>query len=159
VSLTKIISGGQTGVDRLALDVAIEAKMEHGGFCPKDRRAEGGPIPEHYQLDELGTSNYQVRTRHNVEAADATVIFMDREDSPGSRLTTRTCQQLGKPYYWIRIADLDVSIDNHVAMVAEMLEATSAKTLNVAGTRGSKCRPEFLERVREILWGVLAVNA
>lgn len=159
MNLTKIISGGQTGVDRLALDVAIEAKFEHGGFCPKDRRAEDGPIPERYQLEELGTSNYQVRTRRNVEEADATVIFMDTDESPGSRLTIRTCRDLGKPYYWIRIADTDASIDHHVQMVAELLEASGAKVLNVAGTRGSKCRPAFLERVREILWGAFACIA
>jgi len=70
-----IISGGQTGADRGALDFAIARGLPHAGFCPKGRKAEGGPIPARYRLTETGSADYPDRTRRNVEAADATTIF------------------------------------------------------------------------------------
>ena len=71
----KIISGGQTGVDRAALDVAIELGLQYGGFCPKGRLAEDGIIQDKYKLTELHTSHYKMRTFANVQASDGTLII------------------------------------------------------------------------------------
>jgi hypothetical protein len=72
---SKIISGGQTGVDRAALDAAIELGIPHGGHCPRGRRAEDGRIPDRYQLTETDSAQYRVRTERNVLDADATLIL------------------------------------------------------------------------------------
>ena len=74
-SLKKIISGGQTGVDRAALDFAIEHDIPYGGWCPKGRKAEDGPIGSRYLLKETPTSTYPQRTEWNVRDSDGTVIF------------------------------------------------------------------------------------
>src|SRR5687768_1765349 len=71
----KIISGGQTGADRAALDFAIAHGLGHGGWCPRGRRAEDGPIPDRYRLRETAEADYAVRTRENVMDSDATLIF------------------------------------------------------------------------------------
>ena len=73
--LRKIISGGQTGADRAGLDFAIETALEHGGYVPKDPKAEDGRIDDRYNLVELTTSSYPARTRRNIEESDGTVIF------------------------------------------------------------------------------------
>ena len=73
--LDKIISGGQTGADRAALDFAIKHKIPHGGWVPKGRIAEDGPLPKRYKLTEMPTSNCQKRTEQNVIGSDGTVII------------------------------------------------------------------------------------
>ena len=73
--ITKIISGGQTGADRAALDFAIKMKIPHGGWIPKGRLAEDGPLPEKYQLLEMSTTSYPKRTEQNVIDSDATLIL------------------------------------------------------------------------------------
>ena len=70
--LTRIISGGQTGVDRGALDAALKASISCGGWGPKGRKAEDGPIPERYPLQELPGADYLHRTRRNVVDSDGT---------------------------------------------------------------------------------------
>ncbi len=86
--LNKIVSGGQTGADRAALDWAIEHKADHAGWCPKGRKAEDGSIPDHYQLNATPTANYLQRTEWNVRDSDATAIFTIKEQlSGGSKRT------------------------------------------------------------------------
>ena len=80
MQITKIISGGQTGADRAALDWARERGIPHGGWCPKGRRAEDGVIPYSYNLEENSISAYAVRTEWNVRDSDATVSFFDRKN-------------------------------------------------------------------------------
>lgn len=70
-----IRSGGQTGVDRAALDWAIAHDIAHCGWCPKGRTANDGPLPAHYELQETDSSGYSKRTRLNVRDADATLII------------------------------------------------------------------------------------
>lgn len=96
--LCKVVSGGQIGADIAALDWAISRGIPHGGWCPKGRRAEGGRIPDRYQLLETTTSDYQTRTRLNVDDSGATVIFTTGSHlSGGTLLTFRLAQALGKP--------------------------------------------------------------
>jgi predicted Rossmann-fold nucleotide-binding protein len=68
--LTKIISGGQTGADQAALDAAIELGIPHGGWIPKGRLTEAGPLPEKYNLTEMPTKDYLKRTKQNVADSD-----------------------------------------------------------------------------------------
>lgn len=73
--MEKIVSGGQTGVDRAGLDFAIALGIPHGGWCPKGRKAEDGPIDNRYQLQETPRADYLQRTEWNVRDNDGTVIF------------------------------------------------------------------------------------
>ena len=94
----KVISGGQTGADRGGLDAAIELGFEHGGWCPRGRRAEDGVIPPRYQLVETSSVDYRRRTRLNVKAADVTVIFIGTPQlTGGSKLTNDLCHEHVKP--------------------------------------------------------------
>jgi len=71
----RIVSGGQTGADRAALDFAIAHGLPHGGWCPQGRKAEDGPIDARYQLQETPSENYSQRTEWNVRDSDGTVVF------------------------------------------------------------------------------------
>ena len=100
-----IVSGGQTGADRAALDFAIARGIEDSGFCSRGRKAEDGPIPEGYQLAETKSADYPERTRLNVELGDATAIFAQvpaeellRQRRGGSALTAREAARAGRPF-------------------------------------------------------------
>ncbi|MBF0409974.1 MAG: putative molybdenum carrier protein [Candidatus Riflebacteria bacterium] len=96
--LEKIISGGQTGVDRFALDAAMEAGISVGGWCPLGRRSEDGTIPEKYPLIETDSKNYPVRTFMNVRDSDATLIFSAGEPSGGTAMTVEFAVRENKPF-------------------------------------------------------------
>jgi len=129
---TKIISGGQTGVDRAALDAAITLGIPHGGWCPRGRLAEDGPIPERYLLVEVLTSSYPARTRRNVEEADRALIVVEllSDLHGGTALTRDLCLRMNKPYAIVQIGP-----DRAAAFAWPFLEAG---TLLVAGPRESK---------------------
>src|SRR5437870_10377236 len=95
--LTKIISGGQTGVDRAALDVALELGLPCGGWCPRGRRAEDGPIPERYPLQEMKSPAYPPRTARNVRDSDGTVILTRGQPDRGTALTIELAERYRKP--------------------------------------------------------------
>lgn len=126
-----IISGGQTGADRAALDVAIKYGGQHHGYCPKGRRAEDGAIPARYNLTETASKDYRVRTEKNILAADATVIFMPKS-SAGSRLTETMCAQHEKP-----CLVLGQEFDSDVDYLVEWLAEHKPARLNIAGNRES----------------------
>jgi predicted Rossmann fold nucleotide-binding protein DprA/Smf involved in DNA uptake len=107
----KIISGGQTGVDRAALDVAMELGIPCGGWCPQGRRAEDGRIPERYPLQEASSKEYPVRTRLNVEDSDGTLVLTASSPTGGTALTLKLARQLHKPFLLIDLArDADPSV-------------------------------------------------
>ena len=87
--IKKIISGGQTGADRAALDVAIKLNIPHGGWVPKGRPAEDGPIHTKYQLKEMPTDSYSDRTEQNVADSDGTLIISHGELTGGSAFTRK----------------------------------------------------------------------
>ena len=111
--IQKIISGGQTGADRAALDFAIEHGIPHGGWCPKGRLAEDGMIDQRYQLKETSTSNYPERTEKNIQDSDGTVIFtMTGKLTGGSKKTAEFSVEHQKP--WIHLhpgKETDISGD------------------------------------------------
>lgn len=136
--IERIISGGQTGVDRAALDFAIEQGIPHGGWVPKGRISEDGKVPERYQMKEHAFPGYPPRTEANVRDSDATVIFIDGllNNSRGSLSTASVCLRLQKPYTVINLARV---ADHAGGLILELLlRKYQPKILNVAGTRGSK---------------------
>ena len=129
----KIVSGGQTGVDRAALDVALALGLPVGGWCPKGRRAEDGVIPDRYPLLETPERNYQARTRRNIEDSDGTLILNLSPLDGGTALTADLARQMGKPC-------LMVALEDGIEPTAfqEWLDAHPIAVLNVAGPRESK---------------------
>jgi hypothetical protein len=111
-AIARVISGGQTGVDRAALDWAIRNDVPHGGWCPKGRRAEDGTIPEKYALEETASRGYADRTRRNVFSADATLILNIGPLEGGTRLTAEVCEQWQKPFL---IIQLDATVARSLA--------------------------------------------
>lgn len=131
----KIISGGQTGVDRAALDYAIENKIPHGGYCPKGRLAEDGPLPQCYQLTETKSPHYEERTEKNVLESDGTLILDYGELAGGTLFTANLCQKHKKP---LLIIDLGGDFQKSQQRFHSWLEENNIETLNVAGSRESK---------------------
>jgi len=128
----KIVSGGQSGVDRAALDVALALGIRCGGWVPRGRRAEDGPIPEFYPLTETDSSAYDVRTKRNVDDSDATLLLTRGEPTGGSKLTLEVAAELKRPYH---IVDLKRTHSPLAAL--RWLEAKRPGVLNVAGPRES----------------------
>jgi len=147
--LLRIISGGQTGVDRAALDVAFALGLPHGGFCPLGRRAEDGPIPDHYPLVELASEDYAVRTERNVLESDGTIILYRYRLSGGTLLTFQLARRHQKSYRLVRL-DRTPSISDALAW----LHSRDIQTLNVAGPRASS-DPEIYELAATFLWELL----
>jgi hypothetical protein len=149
----RIISGGQTGVDRAALDWAIVRGIEHGGWCPKGRRAEDGRIAAHYALRETHSVEYLERTRRNVEDSDGTLILNRGPIQGGTLSTWRFLNELDKPSYRLQLeTDLDDSV---VLDVLAWLERYVIATLNVAGPRESE-RPGIYAQATRFLDRLLA---
>lgn len=133
--IEQIISGGQTGADRAALDAAIDLGIPHGGWVPKGRRAEDGPLPEKYHLQEMRTESYPARTEKNVVDSDGTLILSHGELTGGSARTRELATEHGKP--WLHI-DLDTIDVDPVKVIRGWIGMHGIKTLNVAGPRASK---------------------
>ncbi len=130
----RILSGGQTGVDRAALDVALALGIPCGGWCPKGRRAEDGPIDQRYPLLETDGSDHGERTRRNVTDADATLILAPQPLTGGSALTRVCAEKLSKVLLVIEPS----TADGARATVAGWLAEYAPEVLNVAGPRESE---------------------
>ena len=143
-----IISGGQTGADRAALDWAIDHGVPHGGWCPKGRRAEDAPLAAKYQLQETPTANYLQRTEWNIRDSDATVILSIAPKLTGGSLKTATlAAQHQKPL-------LHLAFFNgapNAQMLREFVDKHHVTRLNVAGPRASK-EPAVAAFVRVVLY-------
>jgi hypothetical protein len=150
--LEKVISGGQTGVDRAALDVALAGKrLAAGGFCPRGRRAEDGRIPARYPVREAAERAYAVRTRRNVRAADATLVLTRQAPRGGTALTLRVARAADTPCRHVRLP----AASGQEAATRRWLAATEVRTLNVAGPRASE-EAGVYEAARTFLKTVLA---
>ena len=145
MTVVKIISGGQTGADRAGLDAAMELNIPVGGWCPKGRKAEDGPIDNKYPLQETTSGDYRVRTERNVKESDGTLIFTIGKPTGGTALTVKKAKALDKPYM---VIDLNKEYD--FGSVKSWLIDNDIEVLNIAGPRGSKF-PDVYDRVKEYL--------
>lgn len=130
----RIISGGQTGVDQGALDAAIALGLPHGGKCPKGRLSEAGTIPAKYQLEELSSRRYSVRTEQNVIDADGTLIIYYQTFSGGTEFTRRMAIKNQKPHF---VFDLANPVE--LSEITQWISDNGIDVLNCAGPRESSC--------------------
>lgn len=146
-SLTKIISGGQTGVDRAALDWAISRAVEHGGWCPHGRLAQDGPLPGRYLLRETQSTGYSQRTRLNIEEADATLLVHFGTLMGGSELTQRLAIKLAKP---LALFDTGQAWSDQIESTQAWLSSNSISVLNIAGPSEER-HPGIYETTLKVL--------
>jgi len=134
--LAKIISGGQTGVDRAAIDAALKRGIECGGWCPAGRLDEFGKIPEHYPLKEMERGSFSERTLQNVKDSDGTVIIFRGELRGGTKQTTEFCESEKRPY---QLIDADrVAVNEASKLISKFVRENGVRILNVAGPRASE---------------------
>jgi hypothetical protein len=149
--LRKIISGGQTGADRAALDAAIKLDLAHGGWAPKGRRAEDGTIPRRYRLEEMPTESYPRRTEKNIREADGTLILTHGRPTGGSKLTVDTAARAHRKYLHIDL--LRTPAFQAVRIISDWIAENDIEVLNVAGSSASK-DPAIYDKTLQILTGV-----
>ena len=162
LKIRKIVSGGQTGADRAALDAAIAMRVAHGGWCPKGRCAEDGRIPARYRLRETSTEAYAERTEANVVDSDATLIFTAGPPEGGSRQTLEFALRHGRP--WLHLDTARHPVEKAVQIIVKWLAALGTErrrlgapngiVLNVAGSRAS-ADPQIYAFVRTVMERVL----
>lgn len=133
--IRKVVSGGQTGVDRAALDVALSLGLACGGWVPRGRRAEDGRLPDRYPMRETATAAYPQRTRLNVRDSDATLVLARGEPSGGTAFTLACADQLDRPCMLVDLTRPD--LEQAAAIVREWLLDEEVGVLNVAGPRES----------------------
>ena len=131
MKLRRIISGGQTGADRGALDAALEAGFPCGGWCPEGRKAEDGPIPERYPLEVLPGAGYRRRTIQNILDSDGTAIFYFGEVQGGTALTLAQCLKLQRPHQLIDASEVGPA--RAAEILQALIECHQIEVLNVAG--------------------------
>ena len=152
----KIVSGGQTGVDRGALEAAIALGIEHGGWCPAGRIAEDGTIPSRYTMLETASSDYPARTKQNVIDSDATLILFQEKVKGGTLLTKRVCKSHRVPHLLIRLDHPnDEELQSEIDQARDWLQTQKPKLLNVAGPRESNF-PGIEKRSLDFLLRVFA---
>ncbi len=145
----RIVSGGQTGVDRAALDVALELGLACGGWCPNGRKAEDGAIASRYPLTETPSEAYEQRTRWNVRDSDGTLILAEGEPAGGTALTLEAAREQGRP-----VLVLDLNRPPDPAAVQDWFRFNRIQTLNIAGPRESQI-PGIYRRAHDLLENLL----
>jgi hypothetical protein len=151
MSVIRIVSGGQTGVDRAALDVAFEVGMGRSGWCPRGRRAEDGVIPVAYLLRETPSAAYPERTAWNVRDSDGTLVITRGRPRGGTALTVSLARRAGKPALVV-----DLEGETAVAEAGRWLSENRIGVLNVAGPRESEApgiHDQAAAFLRELLAG------
>jgi hypothetical protein len=133
-SSLKLISGGQSGVDRAALDVALSLGLPAGGWCPSGRRSEDGLIPEHYPLQETRSAEFHVRTQRNVETSSATLVLTRGTPTGGTRFAIEFCRTLRRP---VLVVDLFDRAQDPAEKIVRFLAEVEPRVLNVCGPRES----------------------
>lgn len=132
----KMISGGQTGADRAALDVAIKLGISHGGWIPKGRLTENGMLDDKYHLKEMETTNYNKRTEQNVIDSDGTLILSHGKLTGGSEYTKDMALRHGRPWLHINLNKTESS--QAARQIRSWIAKHEINVLNVAGPRASK---------------------
>lgn len=134
--LCRIVTGGQSGADRAVLDWALEHQIAHGGWCPRGRRAEDGPIDRRYQLHETPSKSYHQRTEWNVRDSDGTVVLsVDKRLGAGSKRTLEFARRYRKPALHLHRT---VPLAESAAALRAFIEAHGITTLHIAGSRASE---------------------
>lgn len=158
-----VFSGGQTGADRAALDFALAHGLAHGGWCPRGRLAEDGPLDTRYQLHETPSARYAQRTEWNVRDSDATAVFtIGPRPRGGTALTIDLARRLDRPWFHLaRDGDEPAThesptAEDHARRLVEFLREHNVRRLNVAGPRASQ-EPDVAEFVRAVLAAALDV--
>jgi hypothetical protein len=151
--IKRIISGGQTGADRAALDFAIMLGLPHGGWIPKGRKSESGELPDKYRLKEMPTSSYSKRTEQNVLDSDGTLIVSHGRLIGGSALTKELTQRHGRACIHIDFNAHDLL--DAAKTVQSWVAKNGIETLNVAGPRASE-DPDIYRRTMDILKAVFS---
>jgi hypothetical protein len=146
----QIVSGGQTGVDRAALDVALELGLPCGGWCPQGRRAEDSVIPAVYPLEETPSAQYQERTEWNVRDSDATLVLTLGRPVGGTALTIHFTRKHRRPCLVI-----DMAAPPNRESIQEWIRTNDIRILNIAGPRAS-IQPTAYRLAAELLRTVLA---
>jgi hypothetical protein len=132
----KIVSGGQTGVDRAALDGALKNGIDCGGWCPTGRLDELGRIPDRYPLKELDHGGFTERTLQNVRDSDGTVIIYSRKLGGGTEQTVRFCVEQRRPHELVDAST--ISTEKAARTIADLVRKHKIDILNVAGPRQSE---------------------
>jgi hypothetical protein len=148
--IKKIISGGQTGADRAALDAAIKLGIPHGGWVPKGKITEEGPMPEQYQMQEMPTESYAARTEQNVIDSDGTLIISRGKPTGGTDYTREMALKQKKQLLHIDL-NLTTSFDA-ASLVTSWIKLHQIKILNVAGPRASKDPNIYVDVFRILEW-------
>ncbi len=151
----KIVSGGQSGADRAALDGALRHNIPHGGWCPKGRLATDGPLAPIYKLQETESAGYRQRTKRNVVDSEATLIFNIGEIDGGTLATVRFAESFKKPHLVIQLDNM--STDEASLQVVNWLRQRKFCTLNVAGPREEK-RPGIYSKMTDALEYCLSIR-
>jgi Circularly permutated YpsA SLOG family len=133
VALEKIVSGGQTGVDRAALDAALAVGFPCGGWCPADRKAEDGPIPARYPMSLLTERGSRLRTLRNVQTSDGTAILFNQALTGGTKLTRDMCIREKKPF--IVLDATQIAVERAVKAIVRFIDENEIQIMNVAGPR------------------------
>jgi len=154
----KIVSGAQTGVDRAALDAALESGVEAGGWCPEGRMAKDGIISEKYPVKELPKSGYRQRTKKNVIDSDGTVIIYFGRPFPsgGTEQTIVFCIKQRKPYLLIDAEEL--TIERASKKIEKFIDQNTISVLNVAGPSADGV-PRAYEYAKNVILSVLQSNS
>ena len=150
MTIERIVSGGQTGVDRAALDAAMQAGIPVGGWCSKGRRAEDGTIPERYPLSETPSRRYAQRTAWNVRDSDGTLILHAGTLEGGTALTKTKARSYGRP-----TCTVAVNADDADEQIRAWVESETIRVLNIAGPRESEV-PGIYESARRVLTTLLS---
>ena len=151
--LNRIVSGGQTGADIAALELALERGFPHGGWCPKGRRSLAGPIPDCFELRETPSDGYLQRTEWNVRDTDGTVVFtLSKNATGGSLKTIDYTRKHQKPC--LHLSQADPQLENFTHRLLDFIGEHDIETINVAGSRESK-EPGIHNWVREVLDSVI----
>ena len=153
LQVRKVVSGGQTGADRAALDVAIELGMPCGGWCPKGRKAEDGPIPNKYPLQETPSGDYVQRTEWNVRNSSGTLVVTRGKPTGGTAFTIEAAKRYKKGLLAVDFEEYK-SLEDMANEVRSWLIEQNIQILNVAGPRKSK-DPQIYIIVRSVLLSVL----
>lgn len=143
--IEKVISGGQTGVDRAALAVAVFLEISHGGWCPRGRRAEDGTIPECYEMQETDSPNYAVRTLQNILDSDGTLVLTRGVISGGTALTINLARRNRRPLLVLNLAE-----EHDYLVFRRWLIDQQIRVLNVAGPRESS-EPNITSEAEQFL--------